>query len=203
MVRRKPSPNSNYVNTNLKIIIWLFSCMHSLEKKPILLRRDYLLAIFAIFAITPSLLMPTNSHGNEVIRNASETNSNSLSLKVRHSLTARSTARTTGNTRVYAESNIFLDDGSSVSTVIGGDTGLATIEFDTAANTGQMSASGFNSDSLYVLKDPTSFTSELSKIDASAPGNTFGDASSSLIQETTLGVTFQDRESISTFQQSF
>ena len=177
--------------------------MHFLDKKPDNSKLGCLLVIVSILAIGPSFLVPPQSYGNEVIRNASETNSNSLSLKVRHSLTARSSARTTGNTRVYAESNIVLDDGSSVSTAIGGDTGLATIEFDTSANTGQMSASGFNSDSLYILKEPTSFTSELNKIDASAPGNTFGDASSSLIQETTLDVTFQDRDSISTFQQSF
>ena len=143
------------------------------------------------------------SQAQTVRRNASSTDEKSLNLNIRHTLNARSTANTSGNTKVRAEANVRISPGSTISSTIGGDNSSATIEFNTAGNSIDLSATGIESDALYILDESTQLYSEIEQIDPDSEVGTNADASAALIQETTLEVTFQDRENLSTFQQAF
>ena len=156
-----------------------------------------LIAIFAYISATPI------SNAQVVRRNASSTNEKSLNLNIRHTLNARSSATTSGNTKVKAEANIKIAPGSTITSTIGGDNSSSTIEFNTEENSFDLSATGIESEAVYVLDESTQLYSVIEKIDSTANERTDGDASAALIQETTLDVTFQDRENLSTFQQAF
>ena len=138
-----------------------------------------------------------------VRRNASGTTEKSLNLRIRHTLNARSAATTSGNTKVKAEANINVAPGSTISSSIGGENSTSTIEFNTNENSFDLTATGVDSEANYVLDEATQFYSEIEKLDENSETRTEGDASAALIQETTLEVTFQDQEILSTFQQSF
>ena len=156
-----------------------------------------LVVIFAYISATPV------SNAQVVRRNASSTNEKSLNLNIRHTLNARSSATTSGNTKVKAEANIKIAPGSTISSTIGGDNSSSTIEFNTEENSFDLSATGIESEAVYVLDEATQLYSEIEQIDSASEEGTNGDASAALIQETTLDVTFQDRENLSTFQQAF
>ena len=156
-----------------------------------------LIAIFAYILATPI------SKAQVVRRNASSTNEKSLNLNIRHTLNARSSATTSGNTKVKAEANIKIAPGSTITSTIGGDNSSSTIEFNTEENSFDLSATGIESEAVYVLDESTQLYSEIEQIDSASDEATNGDASAALIQETTLDVTFQDRENLSTFQQAF
>ena len=156
-----------------------------------------LLAIFSIIYSTQT------SNAQTVRRSASSTNEKSLNLNIRHILNARSSATTSGNTKVKAQANVKIAPGSTISSTIGGDNSSSTIEFNTDENSFDLSATGIESEAVYVLDESTQLYSEIEQIDSSSDERTDGDASAALIQETTLDVTFQDRENLSTFQQAF
>ena len=138
-----------------------------------------------------------------VRRNASGTTEKSLNLRIRHTLNERSAATTSGNTKVKAEANINVAPGSTISSSIGGENSTSTIEFNTNENSFDLTATGVDSEANYILDEATQFYSEIEKLDEDSDTRTEGDASAALIQETTLEVTFQDQEILSTFQQSF
>ena len=156
-----------------------------------------LVAIFTYILATPL------SNAQVVRRNASSTNEKSLNLNIRHTLNARSSATTSGNTKVKAEANSKIAPGSTISSTIGGHNSSSTIEFSTEKNSFDLSATGIESEAVYILDETTQLYSEIEQIDSASDEGTNGDASAALIQETTLDVTFQDRENLSTFQQAF
>ena len=176
-----------------------FSCKNIKKSKIQLIPSisAILVAIFAYISATPI------SNAQAVRRNASSTNEKSLNLNIRHTLNARSSATTSGNTKVKAEANIKIAPGSTISSTIGGDNSSSTIEFNTEENSFDLSATGIESEAVYVLDEATQLYSEIEQIDSASEEGTNGDASAALIQETTLDVTFQDRENLSTFQQAF
>ena len=65
----------------------------------------------------------------QVTRNSSVNNNKSLILKIRHSLSAQSSATTSGNTKLKTEANVNLAPGSTIASQIGSDDGVSTIEF--------------------------------------------------------------------------
>ena len=143
------------------------------------------------------------SQAQVVRRNASSTNEKSLNLNIRHSINARSSATTSGNSKVKVEANVKIEPGSTISSTIGGDDSSSTIEFNTDQNSYDLSATGIDSEAVYILDESTQLYSEIEQIDTDSDVGTRADASAELIQETTLEVTFQDRENLSTFQQAF
>ena len=66
-----------------------------------------------------------------------------------------------------------------------------------------MSATGVASKSNFVFDDSTSMTSEIETLDESSSDGGSANASSNLVQDSTLEVTYQDAETLSTFQQAF
>ena len=157
-------------------------------------------ALIAIFAYISAIPI---SNAQVVRRSASSTNEKSLNLNIRHTLNARSSATTSGNTKVKAEANINIAPGSTISSTIGGNNSSSTIEFNTKENSFELSATGIESEAVYVLDEATQLYSEIEQIDSASDEGTNGDASAALIQETTLDVTFQDSENLSTFQEAF
>ena len=161
-------------------------------------------SISAILVATLAYISAIPTTNAQVVRrNASSTNEKSLNLNIRHTLNARSSATTSGNTKVKAEANIKIAPGSTISSTIGGDNSSSTIEFNTEENSFDLSATGIESEAVYVLDEATQLYSVIEQIDSASEEGTNGDASAALIQETTLDVTFQDRENLSTFQQAF
>lgn len=136
-------------------------------------------------------------------RNASTNNNKSLILKIRHSLSAQSSATSSGNTKLKTEANVNLAPGSTIDSQIGSDDGVSTIEFESQDDSGQLSATGIASKSNFVFDDSTSMTSEIETLDESSSEGGSANASSDLVQESTLEVTYQDAETLSTFQQAF
>ena len=124
-----------------------------------------LIAIFAYISATPI------SNAQVVRRNASSTNEKSLNLNIRHTLNARSSATTSGNTKVKAEANIKIAPGSTITSTIGGDNSSSTIEFNTEENSFDLSATGIESEAVYVLDESTQLYSVIEKIDSSANEN--------------------------------
>lgn len=158
----------------------------------------------AVLLANLTLIFGTQISNAQVVRrNASSSNERSLNLNIRHTLSARSSATTSGNTKVKAQADVKIAPGSTISTTIGGDNSSSTIEFNTGENASDLSATGIDSEAVYVLDEATQLYSEIEQIDPDSDKGTNGDASADLIQETTLNAAFQNRENLSTFQQSF
>lgn len=138
-----------------------------------------------------------------VRRNASSSNDKSLNLNIRHSISARSSATTSGNSKVKVEANVKISPGSTISSTIGGDNSSSTIEFNTDQNSYDLSATGLDSEAVYILDESTQLYSDIEQIDPDSKIGTNADASAQLIQDTTLEVTFEDKDNLSTFQQAF
>ena len=138
-----------------------------------------------------------------VRRNAAINNNKSLILKIRHSLSAQSSATSSGNTKLNTEAIVNLAPGSTISSQIGSGDGVSTIDFTSDENSGQLSATGIASQSNFVFDESTSMTSEIETLDESSSEGGSANASSDLVQESTLDVTYQDAETLSTFQQAF
>ena len=96
-----------------------------------------------------------------------------------------------------------LAPGSTISSQIGSGDGVSTIDFTSDENSGQLSATGIASQSNFVFDESTSMTSEIETLDESSSEGGSANASSDLVQESTLDVTYQDAETLSTFQQAF
>ena len=155
-------------------------------------------SIFFILACSGDLVF-----AQSVRRNAAINNNKSLVLKIRHSLSAQSSATSSGNTKLNTEANVNLAPGSTISSQIGSDDGVSTIDFTSDENSGQLSATGIASQSNFVFDESTSMTSEIETLDESSSEGGSANASSDLVQESTLDVTYQDAETLSTFQQAF
>ena len=136
-------------------------------------------------------------------RNATTNSNKSLLLKIRHSLSAQSSATSSGNTKLKTEANVNLAPGSTISSQIGSEDGLSSIEFSSGDNSGQLSATGIASQSSFIFDESTSMTSEIETLDESSGEGGSANASSNLVQESTLEATYQDAETLSTFQQAF
>ena len=154
-------------------------------------------SLFQAFSVIPVFAQA------QVTRNSSVNNNKSLILKIRHSLSAQSSATTSGNTKLKTEANVNLAPGSTIASQIGSDDGVSTIEFSSQEDAGQLSATGVASKSNFVFDDSTSMTSEIETLDESSSDGGSANASSNLVQESTLEVTYQDAETLSTFQQAF
>ena len=96
-----------------------------------------------------------------------------------------------------------LAPGSTIASQIGSNNGVSTIEFTSEEDSGQLSATGVASNSSFVIDESTSMTSEIETLDESSSDGGSANASSNLVQESTLEVTYQDAETLSTFQQAF
>lgn len=144
------------------------------------------------------------AHGQSVVRRSASRNSNnSLSLKIRNALTVRSSATTSGNTKINTEAKIGISPGSNIETRVGGEDGISTINLESGLNTNQFEATGFSSQSNYILEDNSEMTSQIETLDDDSADGGSAEASSNLIQETTLDVKYQSNEMLSTFQQAF
>ena len=75
----------------------------------------------------------------QVTRNSAVNNNKSLILKIRHTLSAQSSATTSGNTKLKTEANVNLAPGSTIASQIGSDDGVSTIEFSSQEDSGQLS----------------------------------------------------------------
>ena len=74
------------------------------------------------FWVCPYLLLVFSGElvsAQSVRRNASINNNKSLVLKIRHSLSAQSSATSSGNTKLNTEANVNLAPGSTISSQIG------------------------------------------------------------------------------------
>lgn len=143
-------------------------------------------------------------YGQSVVRRtASRDTNNSLSVKIRNSLSVRSSATTSGNKKVYTEANVGIAAGSVIDTRVGGEDGVSTINLDSGLNTNQFEATGFSSEANYVLEESSMMNSQIEPLDEESSDGGTANASSDLVQETTLDIRYQSIDSLSTFQQAF
>ena len=163
----------------------------------------FLLRIVFPFSVLCFLSSPTSQAQSMVRRNAAINNNKSLSLKIRHSLSAQSSATSSGNAKLKTEAVVNLAPGSTISSQIGSEDGIATVDFSAGVNSGALSATGIASESNFVFDESTSMTSEIETLDDSSREGATANASSNLVQESTLDVIYQDAETLSTFQQAF
>ena len=166
-------------------------------KYKFLLLFSSFLSFFCGLSVEPAYAQTT------VRRNASSNSNKSLILKISHSLSAQSSATSSGNTKLKTEANVNLAPGSTISSQIGSEDGISSIEFTTGDNSAQFSAAGVASQSTFVFDESTSMTSEIETLDESSSEGGSANASSNLVQESTLQVSYQDSETLSTFQQAF
>ena len=143
-----------------------------------------------------------NAQSN-VRRNAALNKNESLILKIRHSLAARSSATSSGNAKLKTESQIQLAPGSSVSSQIGSSEGNSTIIFERDESSAMLNSEGIRSDSQFIFDESTTLDSKIETLGENVDQGTQAEATSNLIQESTLEVTYQDAETLSTFQQAF
>ena len=165
--------------------------------------KYFLLRIVFSLSILSLLFSPTSYAQSTVRRNAAINNNKSLTLKIRHSLSAQSSATSSGNAKLKTEAVVNLAPGSTISSQIGSEDGIATVDFSAGENSGTLSATGIASKSNFVFDESTSMTSEIETLDDSSSEGATVNASSNLVQESTLDVTYQDAEALSTFQQAF
>ena len=165
--------------------------------------KYFLLRIVFSLSILSLLFSPTSYAQSTVRRNAAINNNKSLTLKIRHSLSAQSSATSSGNAKLKTEAVVNLAPGSTISSQIGSEDGIATVDFSAGENSGTLSATGIASKSNFVFDESTSMTSEIETLDDSSSEGAIVNASSNLVQESTLDVTYQDAEALSTFQQAF
>lgn len=145
-----------------------------------------------------------NSYSQSVVRrSASRSGNRGLSLRVRNSLSAQSSATTSGNAKIYTEANIQIKAGSTVSTKVGGENGATSLFFEESGATRNFEATGLSTDAIYNLEDSTFMSSQIETLDPESDAPTNANASSELEQETTLDVTYKNSDMISTFQQAF
>ena len=165
--------------------------------------KYFLLRIVFSLSILCLLFSPSSYAQSTVRRNAAINNNKSLTLKIRHSLSAQSSATSSGNAKLKTEAVVNLAPGSTISSQIGSEDGIATVDFSAGENSGTLSATGIASKSNFVFDESTSMTSEIETLDDSSSEGATVNASSNLVQESTLDVTYQDAEALSTFQQAF
>ena len=167
------------------------------------MRWQRLLYFYFLITLFQTFSGSLSSAQAQATRSSSLNNNKSLILKIRHSLSAQSSATTSGNTKLKTEANVNLAPGSTIESQIGSEDGVSTIEFASQDDSGQLSATGVASQSSFVFDDSTSMTSEIETLDESSGEGGSANASSNLVQESTLEVTYQDAETLSTFQQAF
>ena len=160
--------------------------------------------LITIFIALSLGLLNKSAHSQSVVRrNASRNTNNSLSVKIKNALTVRSSATTSGNTKIYTEAKIGISPGSEIETRVGGEDGISTINLESGLNTNQFEATGFSSQSNYILDDSSLMNSQIETLDEQSQEGGSAEASSDLIQETTLDIKYQNNETLSTFQQAF
>ena len=138
-----------------------------------------------------------------ILRSATRNTNNSLSVQIRNALSVRSSATTSGNTKVYTEANVGISPGSEIETRVGGEDGISTINLESNLNTNQFEATGFSSQANYILEESTKMNSKIETLDEDSEDGGTADASSDLVQETTLNIEYDNNEILSTFQQAF